>query len=152
MIVHFPIVLLFAAAGLYVAAMVRRHPILDLVAFVFHALGLVACLLAIFTGDFEAEKITTPAVQAIARQHEALVTYATYGFGLMGIWAFLRQKSEVRAERIAFLVCFIALTVLLAFGGRLGGKLVFEHGVGQLQATPSHVQGVAPENTNRKIK
>ena len=134
-IVHFPIVLLIAAAGLYIAGWSTRKPLIDVIAFVFHALGLVACIAAIFSGDYQADHIVSnPLLDAAIRQHEALVTYATYGFGLLGIWAFLRQKSTLNWEKAIFVILFVGLNVLIGIGAHAGGELVFGHGAGVVRS------------------
>jgi uncharacterized membrane protein len=130
-VVHFPIVLLLAAAGLYVASLFTRKLQLDIVGFIFHALGLVACIVAIFTGDYEADTILAhPTIMAHIERHETTVTLATYGFGLLGIWALLRQKTRFMAERVAFVLLFVGLNAWIGFGAMLGGEMVFSHGVG----------------------
>ena len=130
-IVHFPIVLMISAAGLYIAATISRKPLLDVVAFVFHCVGLISCIVAIFTGDFATSQLTPNSyLEAMIQQHEQLVTIATYGFGLLLIWAFLRQKTTFLAERIAFLLLFVGLNVLTGVGARIGGRMVYEKRAG----------------------
>jgi periplasmic mercuric ion binding protein len=128
LLVHYPIVLLVVAAGFYIAGMALRKPLLDVIGFVFHALGLAACIVVIFTGDYEADRIATdPALKAMIQRHESLVTYATYGFGMLGIWAFLRQKSQVMLEKVGFIVLFVGLNVLIGIGAHVGGEMVYLH-------------------------
>ncbi len=144
-IVHFPIVLMVSAAGLYIAGWWTRKPLVDVIAFVFHALGLLACITAIFTGDYQADHIVSnPLLDAAIRQHEALVTYATYGFGLLGIWAFLRQKSTLNWEKAIFVMLFVGLNVLIGIGAHAGGELVFGHGAGvaRLPQMPADSNGL----------
>jgi uncharacterized membrane protein len=134
-IVHFPPVLLAAAAVLYGLGLALKRRELDRVAFGFHVAGLLFCIVAIFTGDFEAGLIKVdpanqPALHAAMDRHENLVMTATYGFGLMGIWAFLRQKSTLKWERLAFAGLFLGWVVLLFIGAHLGGKMVYEQGAG----------------------
>lgn len=130
-IVHFPPVLLFAAAILYILGLVLKQSNLDKMGFFFHAAGLLACLAAIFTGDYEADRIPQNAeIHEIVERHEFLVMLATYGFGILGVWAFLRQKSTIAFEKIGFVCAFIALTIVIGIGAHLGGEMVFEHGAG----------------------
>lgn len=130
-IVHFPPVLLLSAAVLYLIGLIRKQPNLETIAFFFHAAGLLACIAAIFTGDYEADRIAqNAAIHEMVERHEFTVMLATYGFGMLGIWAFLRQKSQIAVEKIAFVVAFVALTGLLGFGAHLGGDMVFGEGAG----------------------
>jgi uncharacterized membrane protein len=128
-IVHFPIVLLLAAAGLYLAGWIGRKPQVEAIGFIFHALGVVACIAAILTGDIEADRLDTR-VERLVSQHEFMGTVSTYGFGILGIWAFLRQKSTIFIEKLAFVILFIGLYVFMAIGSRLGGELVYRYGKG----------------------
>lgn len=130
-LVHFPPVLLLSAAALYALGILRKKPNLELIAFGFHVAGLLACILAIFSGDFDADFVSTDArLEAAISKHENIVTIATYAFGVLGIWAFLRQKTRFILEKVAFLVAFVGLVVMLFVGAHFGGKLVYEEGVG----------------------
>lgn len=141
-IVHFPPVLLLAAAVLYTLGILRKAPQMQLIAFGFHVAGLVFCILAIFTGDYEADRIATdPALKALMERHENLVMMATYGFGMLGLWAFLRQKTTLGWERIAFLGAFVGLLTLLLVGAHQGGRMVFVHGAG---TAPAQIQKTSP--------
>jgi uncharacterized membrane protein len=134
-IVHFPIVLLLAAAGLYLAGWIGRKPHLEAIGFIFHAIGVVFCIAAILTGDMEAERFDSR-VEGLVSQHELMGTVATYGFGLLGIWAFLRQKTTIFIEKIAFIVLYLGLYVYMGLGASLGGEMVYEHGLGVV-STPA---------------
>jgi uncharacterized membrane protein len=130
-IVHFPPVLLVAAAILYGMGITLRKPTMEIVGFGFHVAGLIFCIVAIFTGDYEAERIAmNPVIREGIHRHENLVMMATYGFGMMGIWAFLRQKSNILWEKFVFVLVFSSLVVLLFVGAHLGGKMVYHHGAG----------------------
>ncbi|MFM2376200.1 MAG: hypothetical protein RLZZ165_1297 [Bacteroidota bacterium] len=130
-IVHFPPVLLLSAAVLYLLAVIRREHWVEVAGFAFHVSGLVFCILTIFSGDYEASRIVTnDAIRAIMGRHENLVMMATYGFGMLAVWAFLRQKSGFFWERITFLGVFLSLIGVLWVGAHLGGRLVYEHGGG----------------------
>jgi uncharacterized membrane protein len=130
-IVHFPPVLLLSAAVLYLLAVIRPKHWAEVAGFAFHVSGLIFCILTIFSGDYEASRIATnEAIRALMGRHENLVMMATYGFGMLAVWAFLRQRTRFLWERIAFLVSFLSLIGLLWFGAHLGGRLVYEHGGG----------------------
>lgn len=130
-IVHFPIVLFISAGMLYLLGMLLKRQHLEKTAFFFHAAGLLMAVAAIFTGDYEADRITQSAeMHEVVEKHESMVMLATYGFGMLGIWAFLRQRSRIKFEKIGFLVLYFALMGLIGLGAHEGGELVFEHGAG----------------------
>ncbi len=136
-IVHFPIVLLIAAGGLYVVGGLLKKPSVERIGFVFHAAGLLGCILAIFTGDYQADHIASNAtIDALVQRHESMVTMATYGFGMLGIWAFVRQQSTLKLEKIAFAVLFVGLNVFLGFGAHVGAEMVYDHGAGVAPMMP----------------
>lgn len=146
-VVHFPPALLTAAAVLYAAGFLLRRPAVEVVGFCFHAAGLALCILAIFTGDYESDRIgTDAAIRDLMERHENAVMIATYGFGMLGIWAFLRQKSTLWWEKLSFLVAFTGLVALMLVGAHIGGKMVYEHGAGiapmqeQFQLEPNPAQ------------
>ena len=63
-------------------------------------------------------------------QHEMLGMISAWGFGLLVVWAYLRQKSEVLLEKMGFVTLFIGFAVVLGYGAHLGGKMVYEKGAG----------------------
>lgn len=152
LVVHFPPVLLLVAGVVYVLGWLMKRPGLDIVAFCLHAAGLIACIAAIFTGDFEADRFNAnPQLHELIEGHESLVTMATYAFGMLGLWAFLRQKSSILLERLGFLVAFWAVTIVLLVGAHRGGALVYEHGVGVSSNIGPHVP-VNPSNQSKSLE
>lgn len=136
-IVHFPIVLLILAGGCYVAHLFVQGKNLDVIAFFLHAGGLLGCIAAILTGDFaESNMVQTPEIHEMVEQHEQLGMLSAYAFGILGVWAFLRQKSKVKLERIAFVVLFVGVIGMMGFSSHIGGKMVYEKGAGVLPMQP----------------
>jgi uncharacterized membrane protein len=130
-IVHFPLVLLLAATGFYVAGAFTKKSNWEVAGFVLHVLGLVTCIAAILTGDAQAKVIAQDAaIHGKAELHETMVMIATYGFGGLAIWAFLRQKSTLWLEKVGFLSLFLGLNALLLLGAHVGGEMVYVHGAG----------------------
>lgn len=139
LIVHFPVALLLVSALFYAASLWKKE--LSFPAFLLHLLGLLACLAAILTGDADehhAEGIAGAA--EMVSLHETLGTASAWGFGLLAIWPFLRRNNARLAERIAFIIVFFAACSVLAFSAHLGGRMVYEKGVGvhqQLTSPPT---------------
>lgn len=152
LIVHFPPVLLLVAGVFYILGWAMKRPGLDIIAFCLHAAGLVACIAAIFTGDFEADRFNSDAqLHELIERHESLVMIATYAFGMLGLWAFLRQKSGILLERIGFLIAFWAVTGVLLIGAHRGGILVYEHGVG-VSSNIGPQEAVNPSNPTKSLE
>jgi uncharacterized membrane protein len=136
-IVHFPIVLLILAGGCYVAHLFVKGHKLDLIAFFLHAGGLLGCVAAILTGDYaESNMIQTPEIHEMVELHEQLGMLSAYAFGILGVWAFLRQKSKVKPERILFVILFVGVVGMMGFSAHIGGRMVYEEGAGVLPMQP----------------
>ena len=156
-IVHFPPVLLLAAAVLYAIGLLRNHTVYQVTAFGFHVAGLIFSIVAIFTGDFESSGIKAgPELKALMESHENLLMMATYGFGMLGIWAFLRQKSNWIWEKTAFMVIFLGFNGLLLFGAHKGGEMVYLHGAGTVvapaNALPQNSDSIPSSPTTNSVE
>jgi uncharacterized membrane protein len=99
--------------------------------FVLHLSSLIFCIVAILTGDYEESRIAqTPAIHQLAETHETLAMVATWGLGLLAVWAYLRQQASSPLERIAFLLAYFGMIGLIGYSAHLGGAMVFGHGAG----------------------
>lgn len=154
-VVHFPLVLLLVTGVLYVVGVVRKQDGLLRVGYWMHIAGLVMCVAAILTGDYEESRIVQNAdIHELVEQHELLGMVSAWGFGVLGVWAYLRQGSRVLVERVGYVVVYWALLVVLGWAGHVGGRMVFEEGAGVLpmkehienerNLIPAGPEGVAP--------
>lgn len=131
LVVHFPIVLLIVAGVFYLLHFFIKDMKLDKIGFFIHAAGLIGCVAAILTGDYaEAELIQTHDIHELVEEHEMLGMITTWAFGIMAVWAFLRQKSNIRLERIVFTVVFFLGLGFMGVASHHGGQLVYEKGAG----------------------
>lgn len=136
-VVHFPIALLIAAGLCYLASLFLPGKRLEIVGFFLHAGGMLGCIAAILTGDYaESNMIQTPEIHELVETHEQLGTLSTYAFGILGVWAYLRQKSTIFVEKVVFVVLFLGLVGMMGYGSHLGGKMVYEKGAGVLPMQP----------------
>ncbi|MEM0995581.1 MAG: DUF2231 domain-containing protein [Bacteroidota bacterium] len=136
-VVHFPVALLIAAGICYVAHLFVKQYRLDVVGFFLHAGGLLGCVAAILTGDYtESNIVQNEQIHSLAERHEQMGMIATYAFGILGVWAYLRQQSNIFAERIVFTVVFVGVIGLLGYGSHLGGRMVYEEGAGVIPMQP----------------
>ena len=136
-VVHFPIALLIAAGICYLAHLFLKDRKLDVVGFFLHAGGLLGCIAAIMTGDYaESNMVQTERIHELVELHEQLGMLSAWAFGLLGVWAYLRQKSNIFVERLVFTVLFVGLLGMLGYGSHLGGKMVYEEGAGVVPMKP----------------
>lgn len=130
-IVHFPIVMLFLAGICYLLHFFLKKQRLDKFGFFLHAGGLLATVAAILSGDYaESHIVQTEAIHEIVEEHEFLGMLTAWSFGILLVWAFLRYKSKIMVERIAFVIVFVLGLGILTIGAAHGGELVYDHGAG----------------------
>ncbi len=131
MFVHFPIVLLIAAFLIETAALLFRKPEWSRISFWHLLFGALAALAAVCTGRL-AMGIAKHSYQIypVMEWHERI----GYGVAALALTAVvLRFKSRDAASVRYRLAAWILLAVAcgaMAFGAHLGGRLVYEFGVG----------------------
>lgn len=139
-IVHFPIALMFAAGALYLAGFLRKADILLKAAFAMHIAGLVSGVVAILTGDYaESQLVQNAAIHALAELHESLAMISIWAFALLAVWAYVRHRSQVKVEKIAFIVLLVAVIGTTGYAGHIGGTMVYQHGAG-VAPMKEHIQ------------
>lgn len=130
--VHFPIALslagvLFVALGLF-----RRKPPWIAYGQMSLLLGWLGTLAAVVTGLFDQSAAPqTPAVLAVINQHITAGIGLLVALGLALYWP-LRNKRlwEPGTARGGYLALLLLVVVLVLIEGWLGGKLVYQLGVG----------------------
>lgn len=128
MLVHFPVATWFLATIADIASLFTNEQV-GWVAGVLLVVGTITALLAMMTGLVELGKIDqhSPAIK-IANQHMILVmiSWSFYALSL-----FLRLNGT-QLEQPGLLVISLSIAgfVFLCSAGWIGGKLVYEYGVG----------------------
>ncbi len=134
MLVHFPVATLFLAtlgdiASLFMDEQVSR------VAGVLLVIGTITTLLAMVAGLMELGKIDqqSPAMK-VANQHMMLMM-ASWSFYAVSL--FLRlDGTHLGQPGMVAVAMSVAGLIVLCIGGWLGGKLVYEYGVGTRSSQP----------------
>ena len=131
LIVHFPIALLLTAAALDAAALLFKRPGLHRVALWNLALGTLAAAAAVWSG-LRAEDIAKHSfeIHEVMELHEKLGIATLSAGGLVTLWRLVRRDALRPWERACTLALLLALVGTLAYGAHLGGRLVYEFGVG----------------------
>ncbi|MEM7036315.1 MAG: DUF2231 domain-containing protein [Bacteroidota bacterium] len=139
-VVHFPIVLMIVAGVLYFLSILQKGEKSTqwrLLGFYAHAAGVGMLLLAIVTGDLaETEIVHTPEIAKMAKTHEMLGMISAWGFGLMGVWAYLRQKSNIYWESVVYVILFWGIIGVMGYSAHMGGRMVYEEGAGVAPMKP----------------
>lgn len=159
-VVHFPVVLLILGAPLAVAAVFLRRWHLPVIAAVVLSLGAVSAFVAVSTGEQDedaaeragqqAETVLDEHEEAAERTRSAAVVAAVVAVIAAGLFRFPRVARGVGVFA-AVAACMAALGV--AQTGHLGGRLVYEFGVGVKQgAVVKSSEGAAVEGKGRSGK
>ena len=88
-------------------------------------------LLAILSGrQAQADAKLSATAESILSTHEITAYTLAWFFGMLLIWQYLRLDRASRWEKIGFSLIFFAAVAFMLFSAHLGGRLVFEEGVG----------------------
>src|SRR5215472_13122166 len=128
MLVHFPIALLFGSVALDWLGYWLKHPNLTRAGFYTLVLGALSVGVAALTGpDHATGDPSVPGLLA-AHQNFATLTIAT-AVGLFA-WRFLAARGVSGGWAVLYLVCTLALLVVVCLTGYYGGEMTYHHAVG----------------------
>ena len=131
LVVHFPIALLLTAVGLDLLALILKRQHLYGVALWNLALGTLGAGVAVWTGD-QASDIAKHSfeIYQVMELHRKLGIATLILGSLAVVWRLWRRDQlGCWARRLALLM-MLGMTGTLAYGAHLGGRLVYEFGVG----------------------
>ena len=135
LIVHLPIGLLVTAVVADLVAMLRRDPSTIMrVSTGLYLAGTVTLVAAFLTGRSAAPAVYTPGMaQAVVARHWDWALWCVWYFGLLSagrVGLGLAAGASRRSSAVALAVAGLAGLVLLTNTAELGGRLVYQHGVG----------------------
>jgi uncharacterized membrane protein len=134
LVVHLPIGLLVTAVFVDLLAVIRQNrATLGRVSIGLHLTGTAMLIVAYLTGRNAAPEVFTPGLaQAVVTQHWDQALWCVWYFGLVTAGrAVLAMRHELeRNVAVGLAVVGIGGVLLLATTAELGGRLVYEHGVG----------------------
>ena len=137
LVVHFPIALILSAFLVDVLALVLKRPHLHRVALWNLCLGTLAAGAAVLTG-LQAEGVAKHSFEIweVMELHEKLgITTLILGLMSCGLRLGLRDRLNGGLRAFAMLLA-LAMVSTLTYGASLGGRLVFEFGVGGAFGAP----------------
>ena len=131
LVVHFPIALLLTAVAIEGLALILKRQALHRVALWNLCLGTLGAAVAVFTGLEAAEtaKHSFEIWQVMALHQRLGIATLILGLMASGLRLFTRDRLSARVRLFAFAL-MLAMASTVAFGGYLGGRLVYEFGVG----------------------
>ena len=128
--VHFPLALLGTSLAFDLAAVLRASSVFWAVSFWNICLGLALSVVTLATGLLDSARVTLgAAASAIMTRHMVVMLSALSCYGL-ALFARGGPSAPAGAAFAASLGSEVLGLALLAFGGWLGGELVYRHGVG----------------------
>ena len=131
LIVHFPIALLLTATALELASLACRRPGWHRIALWNLALGTLGAAAAVASGLY-AERVARHSFEIweVMERHERL-GISTLILALMAVAWRLKQHDQLSPRaRLTTTLLNLAMTGTLVWGAYLGGRLVYELGVG----------------------
>lgn len=133
MLVHFPIATWLLATLGDVSSLFMENEKIWWVAGVLLAIGTITALLAMTAGLMELAKIDqqSPAIK-IANQHMMMVM-GSWSFYAVSLFLRFEEGSLIQPGIIAVLLSVAGL-IFLCIAGWLGGRLVYEYGVGRVSS------------------
>ena len=131
LLVHFPIALLLTATLLDVAALLLKRPQLHRVSLWNLCLGSIAAALTVLSGRAAAEVAKHSfEIWQVMERHEHL-GYITLTLSLLlCAWRLWKRDLLSTKTRLVVILLSLLMTASLALGAHLGGRLVYEFGVG----------------------
>jgi len=145
LVVHFPIALLLTAVALDLLAFLLKRDGLHRIALWNLSLGTVGAAVAVLTG-LQAEDIAKHSFEIwqVIELHKRL-GITTLILGLMTVAWRLRYRDQLSTRsRVVTIVAMLVIVCTVTYGAYLGGRLVYEFGVGgpfgasTQRSVPSH--------------
>ena len=137
MLVHFPIVFWTVAAAAYVTGAAGVTEPADAVAKFANGAGLIMAMLAMLAGLIELRTIDSQSeAMQVATWHLMIMATVWVCF-LIALMLPLSIGLDQATARLAAVACAVAGFLLMAVGGWLGGRLVYEFGIAVKNRTKS---------------
>jgi uncharacterized membrane protein len=128
--VHFPIAALAFGALAYGIAALRGDSFYLKAADKLLLAALIFLALAILTGrSAQGSAEVSGLAEAWLSRHELIAYASIWAFALLYVWRYLRPRAAGR-ELWLFAAVYLLATALTLFGAHLGGRMVYEAGVG----------------------
>lgn len=130
-VVHFPIALLLTGVGLELTALLLKRPSLSQAARWNLALGMFGAAAAVWTG-YRAADIAKHSfeIHQVMELHRKLGIATLVLAATIVLWRLWRGDRVGRVAKALRLVIMAVMVGALAYGAHLGGRLVYEFGVG----------------------
>lgn len=130
-LVHYPIALLMIGAFLSLISTWRWRERLQDIAFWSLLSGWVLTLPAIITGLIDKNDLQVDSLaNQVADQHTTAIFVMWGLFGLVLYFQYRWRTDRTSVQRWILTALLVIASIILVYGGHLGGRLVYELGVG----------------------
>ena len=131
LVVHFPIALILSALAIDLFALAMKRPGWHRIALWNLSLGVLGAGGAVLTG-LQAEDVAKHSFEIwkVMELHKRLGITTLIVGALLVAWRLIRRDRLNPTERMVCLIAMLGLAATLATGAYLGGRLVYEFGVG----------------------
>jgi len=146
-VVHFPIALTFAALVLEALALVPQLRQLGAAVPVLLLLAALGAVGAVVSGNLAEEEAVIPqAAKPLLEQHEELGEKLMVGLVVLAALRLVLFRTERFATwvRLVLLGLLVLAAAAVGYNGKLGGELVFRHGVGTASSLQAPADQLAP--------
>jgi uncharacterized membrane protein len=129
--VHFPIALITIALLYELLNFIVRKKEFEIVSkwvLLFGAIGAVFAVISGLLAETSAEH--TEAAHQIIEMHKLIGILVTITAIILSAWRIFVKETLFYKYRIIYVVLFILVFIFMGIGASLGGKLVYEYGVG----------------------
>jgi uncharacterized membrane protein len=152
--VHFPIALYLTACVLTVVGVCSQRGDAHRAAMWNLGLALIMAVIAVRTGQAAASTATPHSftIPEVMMQHERVGLMFIWGLAALVLWRALRKGAwpQQRVEQAAQGLMMCVLAVLLTYGAHMGGRLVYQYGVGTTVPPALGIQ-VHPQPTDEPV-
>lgn len=143
LLVHFPIALLLTSLLLDLSAVGLKRPELHRVALWNLGLGTAGAAVAVWTGLRAADIAKhSHEIHQVMELHRKLGIATLVIGGLTLSWRLFKRDRLTARARVLTLLVMLVMTATLGYGAHLGGRLVYEFGVGGSYGRSSGIQVV----------
>jgi len=145
--VHFAIALPIVILIIELYNLIARRRSIAVLSLLFMVLLAVVIFGAILTGATDAKLANVSSeVKDIILEHKAIATYLLYGVGVLIILKLLSMFVAKNLFKIAYVIFTIIFIAVTFYNGKLGGSLVYEHGVNVKGVAKEEPKAVSSEN------
>ena len=128
---HFPIALLIVGIAFELLWLLQKQELFREMSFWMLLGGAAGAGLAVISGGWEEDRLQlSTTAHAAVESHETVGYITVWLIATLFVWKLLRRNTMSASENKVFIGAYSVAVIVMLYGGWLGGKLVYNHGVG----------------------